>query len=953
MTRASWRGGGGGGRVCKEQQVGVGEDMRAAEEMGVDNEAAGDGLEREFEDEAGADEATELGLSGHSGIGDTVGVSCCSRGLGVHGGRKGAVSQREREAGARLGIQAWIRVRACLEPKTEGGFGVVDFAHGRMAQDERRGLIGHEVGEHSLHVSNTLQVHVGARINITRDHATNWVPRSRREVADITALRLSYPTPRPSRTALGLEVSEAWSTSRRTAGASVLALSVFAHLLDGCVTVAAVRRSLDLLDLRKRPLHRCDEVVGDVFDVLDDVDLVVVAPTFKELLGPGALTKSKNRNHQIASNPKPLTGHASYLCQETPAGWTRDWGCYSILFRGIFLDFLLASKITTLVGSGGDPLSLLKLQRDGFRKHLKACRLTTGPDVFGSIIAWLPGVIKHKSDASSHRAEAYFRSQVVTLRTCMGLKAKALANIVKSPVDSSTKCKEFDGNLKRWLRHQIAVNQSPTKSVHCWRTRDGANHCSGVADRVSFRVSLPIALVLELNDEDDNVAWDFPAVLQVPSNNFGDDDIVYDLVGHGLYSSMEQHFVVRYFGSLPPERRAVYMYDGMKNRGYSGGLAAQNHFMMSQRAVAQRIHGLSFDSDPQTPSQPSDITLNHRGFLAVPAEDRFWLKNPYDSRTRDYIFADDMARDKGGPAIQKFQSHKPIKGQLGRPSGLETSSSDPGSPVENAPKPPRLIRPKETRDPNPRVQGVVAAVANEVAVHTKTDLMILLSAICAVVRLHLGIWTPKSDAPMQPVRASKRLESSASVKPIRDRIGPGKGVLAKNGKYWYPARLIRCVSGPRSKERVYAVKWWQGCTFHSSSIHSDNVSLVNEASIFDDLWGDRNGRRKIRLGHWTHACEVPSAEDILANPTAIPYNEEVNTALSPFCDILREALISHQNLFDADIPTSEYGIKADGTMLLGSHPGDLSVMDRARVMNWFERHVADGDVIQTRPMWIG
>ncbi|KAJ6591388.1 hypothetical protein B0H10DRAFT_2330108, partial [Mycena sp. CBHHK59/15] len=128
-------------------------------------------------------------------------------------------------------------------------------------------------------------------------------------------------------------------------------------------------------------------------------------------------------------------------------------------------------------------------------------------------------------------------------------------------------------------------------------------------------------------------------------------------------------------------------------------------------------------------------------------------------------------------------------------------------------------------------------------------------------------------------------------------------------------------------------------------------SLVNEASIVDDLWGDRNGRRKIRLGHWTHGCEVPSAEDILANPTAIPYNEEVNTALSPFCNILREALISHQNLFDADIPASEYAIKADGTMSLGSQPGDLSMMDRARVMNWFERHVA-GDVIQTRPMWI-
>ncbi|KAJ7699257.1 hypothetical protein B0H17DRAFT_1129327 [Mycena rosella] len=178
------------------------------------------------------------------------------------------------------------------------------------------------------------------------------------------------------------------------------------------------------------------------------------------------------------------------------------------------------------------------------------------------------------------------------------------------------------------------------------------------------------------------------------------------------------------------------------------------------------------------------------------------------------------------------------------------------------------------------------------------------------------------------------------------RIGPGKGVLVKNGKYWYPARLIRRI--PKSKS--YAVKWWRECRFHHSATWSEELSIVPEADIVDDLWGNLAERRKIRLGKWTHACEVPSAEDILADPAAIPYNNEIETVLAPHHTTLQNLLASHTDFDKLDIPALQNISHPNGSMGLGGpQSGNLSILDQGRVI---ECRVANGDRA-ARVVWSG
>jgi len=76
----------------------------------------------------------------------------------------------------------------------------------------------------------------------------------------------------------------------------------------------------------------------------------------------------------------------------------------------------------------------------------------------------------------------------------------------------------------------------------------------------------------------------------------------------------------------------------------------------------------------------------------------------------------------------------------------------------------------------------------------------------------------------------------------------GRGALARNGEFWYPIRLIQYLEADKS----WLVRWWRGCSFEPDSsgmvtIAPGSTSTVPELDIVDSLWGDRVGRRKIRV----------------------------------------------------------------------------------------------------------
>jgi hypothetical protein len=95
------------------------------------------------------------------------------------------------------------------------------------------------------------------------------------------------------------------------------------------------------------------------------------------------------------------------------------------------------------------------------------------------------------------------------------------------------------------------------------------------------------------------------------------------------------------------------------------------------------------------------------------------------------------------------------------------------------------------------------------------------------------------------------------------------------------------------------------------------------------------------LGKWKHPDEVESAEDILADPSSIPYSAEVNKALTPARKILGNILTSPNEdpgeYVHAKAWLEDQGKEVDDII---PYVGTLSVIERAQIANWFETHVS-------------
>ena len=73
---------------------------------------------------------------------------------------------------------------------------------------------------------------------------------------------------------------------------------------------------------------------------------------------------------------------------------------------------------------------------------------------------------------------------------------------------------------------------------------------------------------------------------------------------------------------------------------------------------------------------------------------------------------------------------------------------------------------------------------------------------------------------------------------------PGIGVLVRHGAFWYPARLLLSIG--RQTHRQWRVRFWRGCDFVKPPPESWEMT-IEEEDIRDELWGDREARRQIRV----------------------------------------------------------------------------------------------------------
>ncbi|CAA7263522.1 unnamed protein product [Cyclocybe aegerita] len=90
-----------------------------------------------------------------------------------------------------------------------------------------------------------------------------------------------------------------------------------------------------------------------------------------------------------------------------------------------------------------------------------------------------------------------------------------------------------------------------------------------------------------------------------------------------------------------------------------------------------------------------------------------------------------------------------------------------------------------------------------------------------------------------------------------------------------------------------------------------------------------------RLGRWKHAHEIETSEDILADPTSIPFSNEVECALRPAEGVLRDLLLDPQVVDSNQVPA-----KKPLTRTIVPEVGSLSLLDRAQVSNWFEINIS-------------
>lgn len=187
--------------------------------------------------------------------------------------------------------------------------------------------------------------------------------------------------------------------------------------------------------------------------------------------------------------------------------------------------------------------------------------------------------------------------------------------------------------------------------------------CTGIReDHKEIVASIPVILNVEI---DPPSTWYLPAAFTPDDTQT---DVMYELVGIGLYSKTESHFRARYLSS---NKAYVYTYDGMWKEGGQNGVprielnaSAETHFHGSnihlpagwcvsnalyllrggiqtqecffKRRMAKISVRYSLTFTNLTLSSAIKISLDDPGLAIMHPEERYWLRRPLSYHTDEY-----------------------------------------------------------------------------------------------------------------------------------------------------------------------------------------------------------------------------------------------------------------------------------------------------------------------------
>ncbi len=298
--------------------------------------------------------------------------------------------------------------------------------------------------------------------------------------------------------------------------------------------------------------------------------------------------------------------------------------------------------------------------------------------------SWLSDAVSRQFIGSDITVQSLFCGLYITVRTCRGsqdwsqheqqttfshvhVRRPRKATLFRPPA-SVEEITRFGGRIEAWFRELTQVNQAGHRQDACWHNADGVSSCSGKPQLLEFYISLPIVLTISVDDRDSK-QWDFPASF-APTSLKDDQNsgIIYDIMAR-IFLVDGNHFQTRYVTPTPDRKdSAIYIYDGMKSRGYAtheqkatlathmiggevinrpekssrthaviyqlrGGRIAQKAFLEAQLGIAERVHGLSFDSHDI--SIIPDVAFTRHGYRELTNEEIWWRSTDFQ-KIREY-----------------------------------------------------------------------------------------------------------------------------------------------------------------------------------------------------------------------------------------------------------------------------------------------------------------------------
>ncbi|KAF8997027.1 hypothetical protein BDQ17DRAFT_1429377 [Cyathus striatus] len=186
---------------------------------------------------------------------------------------------------------------------------------------------------------------------------------------------------------------------------------------------------------------------------------------------------------------------------------------------------------------------------------------------FNSLWQWFYDIVDEASSDIRYKGHLYFERLEVTICICRDSIGETQINHMyfdknlkrrRSMYLTRKDYESFDGNTDTWLKHQTKFGYNLHDTRPCYRTLDGEHMCTGINFSTTKWLSIPVIMMLSVDEEcfvvrhQKPLVWNFPKEIRPDGNS-----VTYEMVGRIFYGN--NHFNTRFAYD-----KKVYEYDGMK-----------------------------------------------------------------------------------------------------------------------------------------------------------------------------------------------------------------------------------------------------------------------------------------------------------------------------------------------------------------------------------------------------